>query len=516
VFKLLDFYFLFRGRTVVIFLGLWALATLAWIVAGLRGKSPLNQVAGKIDSTAHLNDQLKTAYWFIQNPRESQWVDTLIRHAANGIGRLRLDALFPRSFPRTSYLAGGLLFLLVALNFIPLSLNYNWFALQAAPPFRLTDAERKSLQNALELLERAKAAENAVLAEKIENLIEDLEQGNITVDEDIKELEQLQQELEEGDLDTENIGNGIAQMAAILRQSKPFQDSAQQMIRGDLNQAAAQMQALNERLDTISSADLRDMAEKLFQASERPRAGLQNLAKAFELTSGALQRGDRAGSHSGFDRISRELQTLAEQIADQELRSKAGDEIGDLVDALEEGDLEVADASSSEKGSSQSKTGQPTAGEPGEPAETGEAGEQQTGEAGEGEQGQAGEGEQSGEATEAGDNPGATSEDAANGKGGNSFGGSTKSAPLEGEATLLEVQLQKEALKIEAAGEGQDPSEDLEAAGERERSKLDYRNAPSNLTPAQKDLLSQDRIPWQSRQLIKNYFQAVKPTTQTK
>ena len=50
VFKLLDFYFLFRGRTVVTFLGLWALATLVWILARMRGKSPLNQVAGKIDN----------------------------------------------------------------------------------------------------------------------------------------------------------------------------------------------------------------------------------------------------------------------------------------------------------------------------------------------------------------------------------------------------------------------------------------------------------------------------------
>ena len=92
-----------------------------------------------------------------------------------------------------------------------------------------------------------------------------------------------------------------------------------------------------------------------------------------------------------------------------------------------------------------------------------------------------------------------------------------KSAPLEGEVTALEVQLQKEALKIEEGLGGEEPAEDVEAAGERERSKLDYRNAPSNLTPAQKDLLGQDRIPWQSRQLIKNYFQAVKPTTtQTK
>src|SRR4029453_14963601 len=60
-FKLLDLFFLFRGRTVIVFLGLWAVATVAWIVVRLRGKSPLNLVAGQIDSKAQLHDQLKTA-----------------------------------------------------------------------------------------------------------------------------------------------------------------------------------------------------------------------------------------------------------------------------------------------------------------------------------------------------------------------------------------------------------------------------------------------------------------------
>src|SRR5215207_2600720 len=154
-FKLLDLYFLFRGRTVLVFLGLWAIATVTLLVARLRGKSPLNQVAGNIDKKAQLNDQLKTAYWFIQNPRNSQWVEAQIRHTASAAGKLRLDSLFPRRFPRASLLAAGLLFVFGALNFVPLSLNYNWFALQAAPPFRLSEEARKSLQNALKLLEKA-------------------------------------------------------------------------------------------------------------------------------------------------------------------------------------------------------------------------------------------------------------------------------------------------------------------------------------------------------------------------
>jgi hypothetical protein len=404
---------------------------------------------------------------------------------------------------------------MVLLNFIPVSLNYNWLAGHAAPPFRLTDDERKSLQNALKLLEKAKAAENALIAEKIQSVIEDLEQGKISQDEAMKQLEALQRELEEGELDAENMANGISQMAAILRQSRALQPTAQQMAKGALDEASTQMQVLNARLEGVSPADLQEMAEKLQQASERPRSGLQDLARAFETTSTALLRGDRAAAHSGLDRVARELKSLAEQLADQELRSKAGDEIGDLVDALQDSDAQEIAGESAEKGkpNGQSKAGQPAAGEAGETAEkqSGEAPEQiGEGEAGEG-------GEQGGEGGEAGQNPGGTSEDAADGKGGNSFGGSTKSAPLEGDATALEVVLQKEALKVEVGEGGQEPTQDVEAAGERERSKLDYRNAPSNLTPAQKDLLNQDRIPWESRQLIKNYFQAVKPTTtQTK
>src|SRR5262245_35937532 len=189
VFKFLDLFFLFRGRTVVTVLGLWAIATIVWIVVKLRGKRPLNQVAGNIDSKARLNDQLKTAYWFIQNPRESQWVDVQIRHTANAAGKLRLDTLFPRRFPRASYLVGGLLFLMVLLNVSPVSINYNWLEGHAAPPFRLTDEERKSLQIALKLLEKAKAAENALIAEQIQNVIEDLEQGNISEEEALKQLQ---------------------------------------------------------------------------------------------------------------------------------------------------------------------------------------------------------------------------------------------------------------------------------------------------------------------------------------
>ena len=509
-FKLLDLVFLFRARTVTAFFGLWFAATVAWIVWRIRGRNPLTQIAATIDRKASLNDQLKTAYWFIRNPRQSDWVDAQIQRTAKEASRIQIDSLYPRKFPRNSFIAAVLLFLLVGLNFVPLSLNHNWVYLQAAPPFSLSEEERLNLEQALKLLEKAKATENAELAERIQELINDLQQGEISLDDAIKQLDALADELEAGDLDSANMTNGLEQMAAILRQARALQQAAQPMGKGDLEAAAAQIRQLSERLQTLPQDDLREMSQKLHAASENPRSGLQDLARAFDSTGTAIQRGDRAASQSGLDRIARELESIKQRIEDQALRSEAGDELADLVDSLEQ--REDGEASSSEAGGKPGSKGKSEEkGGAGEPGEKGEGEAQQGGEPGQdGEPGEGGEpGDESGQA---GENPGASSEDGPNGRGGNSFGGSTKSAPLEGEATSLDVQLQKEALLFEAQG-GQEPEKDAEAAGERERSKLDYRNAPSDLTPAQKDLLNQDRIPWDSKQLIKNYFQAVKPKT---
>ena len=80
---------------------------------------------------------------------------------------------------------------------------------------------------------------------------------------------------------------------------------------------------------------------------------------------------------------------------------------------------------------------------------------------------------------------------------------------IEGAPTTLDVKLQQEKVKgMEDQGAKE---EDVEEVSKQERSRLDYRNVKSELSPAQKDLLNQDRIPWEYRPLIKNYFQAIRP-----
>jgi hypothetical protein len=81
--------------------------------------------------------------------------------------------------------------------------------------------------------------------------------------------------------------------------------------------------------------------------------------------------------------------------------------------------------------------------------------------------------------------------------------------PMRGDPTSLETQLDKEPLPIRPT-RGSRP-ETIEEASQRERSRLDYRNVKSNLTPAQKDTLNQDPIPFEQRQFVKEYIESLRP-----
>src|SRR5262249_5151858 len=80
--------------------------------------------------------------------------------------------------------------------------------------------------------------------------------------------------------------------------------------------------------------------------------------------------------------------------------------------------------------------------------------------------------------------------------------------PARGEPTSLETQLDKEVLPVRPA-RGSRPESIIEHS-EKETSKLEYRNLPSKLTPAQKDLLNQDAIPYEQRQFVKDYFEKIR------
>src|SRR6185436_7012538 len=155
LFKTWDLFWPFRGLTVVIVLALWLVGVIGYFIWRLSHKSSLSHVAAALDNKAALNDEIKSAYWFVTSsntaPRSSDWVALQVRRAASRANQINVDQLYPRRIPSTSYLAIGLVALLIVLNFIPLSSNHNWMLMQAAPAFTLTPEEQKLIKETKKL-----------------------------------------------------------------------------------------------------------------------------------------------------------------------------------------------------------------------------------------------------------------------------------------------------------------------------------------------------------------------------
>src|SRR5262245_17339746 len=95
VFKLVDLISPFRGTTVLAGFTIWAIATAAYLIWRLPGADTLDRTAAHIDHKSDSHDEIKTAYWFIRNPKTSPWVDAQIQRAAKNAKEMRVEAVSP-------------------------------------------------------------------------------------------------------------------------------------------------------------------------------------------------------------------------------------------------------------------------------------------------------------------------------------------------------------------------------------------------------------------------------------
>ncbi len=131
--KIWDLFFPLTAKPLAVLVGAWLISLAGYSAWRVLQQGTLSQVAASIDKKAGLCDEIKTAFWFINNPRPSEWIDVLIQRAAKSMRGLDVNRLYPRSIPRTSYLAATMILVFVGLNFVPASSSHNWLTLQAAP-----------------------------------------------------------------------------------------------------------------------------------------------------------------------------------------------------------------------------------------------------------------------------------------------------------------------------------------------------------------------------------------------
>jgi hypothetical protein len=496
--KAWDLFSPFRARTLSVLFTIWIVGFGAYLVWRLLQKGTLGQAAASVDTKAELHDQIKTALWFIDNPRSSEWVDAQIRRAARDAQTLSLDRLYPRNVPKTSYLAAAMILVFVALNFVPLTWNHNWLTLQAAPAFSLTDKEQEILKLTKELLMKAEKLQQSELAQRLEDIIQQLEQGKIDPAQAAEMLEVIQSLLGEGNLDLGSINDGLEEIAKDLRQSEKTKATADALMEKELQIAADELRKLAEQLEKNTPESSKELEQSLQQASENSRPGLEDLAKDLKEAAESLKKSDEQNAQDALQQAAQELEKLQQKIQAQQLKNQASQQLQSLEQSLRQrlqnGQQPRKDQQQGQPQSAQGEKGQTEQGDSEGSSQDSSLGEESQSDQLSGQPGEAG-------AAQPGSNEGS---------GLNPSGQRGGNAPREGAPTELDVKLQAEKL-AGMKDQGTKP-EDIEEASKRERSRLDYRNVKSELSPAQKDLLNQDRIPWEYRPLIKNYFQAIRPT----
>lgn len=477
VFKLIDLLSPFRGVTVAISLSVWGAATTAWLIWKTRSTATtLSDAAASLDQAAQLNDELKTAYWFIVHPVQSEWVDVQIHKAVETARQLHIDTLYSRTMPRTFYKAAGLALALLALNVLPLSWNHNWMLLQGAPPFALSGTDQAIVNHAKKLLDKSG------MAGELEKIIDNLQQGKISSEQAQQQISDLRQQMDGGNLELNNILDALASMANELGQSPELASTAQAMSEGDPGKAADQIRDLAQKLGTASGDALRNLQKSMSQAASNSPAALQDLSQMLQKAADALKNADPQTEKAAMENLAQALDQLAQKMQGQQQQNQAGRQLADLQNALQQEGAAESEASDAQQAQSSASSNQ----------------------------GQGANGENSG-------NPGPNGTPQAgkpsgNGQGSGSMSTSASGSNQEqksGQLTKLDVQLKMEGLRGQAGKSEQ--LQDIEEASKQERSAMDYRNVPSQLSPAQKDALNQNRLPREQREIVKTYFEEIRP-----
>lgn len=365
--------------------------TIAIVLWRARRRGTLEAAAASIDQRARLHDEMRTAYWFITNPRSSEWVERQIQRAAIDARGVDVTRTFRAPLPRGLYVAVPLVTLFIGVNALVPAVGASGVSSSRAGEPRASASRAASPPAA--------------------------------------------------------IREGLERMAAEFRRSEETRALGDALGDSDLDLAAEELRRLLREPKEGESRLAADLAETFRKASSNVSPGLQKLSQDLAGVAAAIDSDDPFAIQQEGEKAAGELERLDDEA---------------LV--REEGDIrENAQAVDARPGPDSTSIAQ------------------------------------------AGQAPATMSDSPGIGGGGRG----EESGARQGPPSTLDVQLQQEMLNGTGRDLGTAPA-DIEQASQEERSALAYQRVSPELSQAEKDVLARQRIPWQYRPLVKEYFEALR------
>jgi hypothetical protein len=245
------------------------------LASAVRQRATPARAAAEADARAHLNDELTSAYWFMQALPASDWVAAQLERAARTARALEPARLVPLRVPGPvlGVLAVALIALVALWGATPLAPAPALAAQSGA----LSPAERERVR-ALRSL--ADALPDSDAARKLEQALQTLERADATAQERSAALAQAQDAVQQIRLDAASTREGLQRAAGLLGSQPGMEAVAEALARGDARQAAEllgqlQQQAGQAKADrppapepATGSAGDKPLEQALLEASE--------------------------------------------------------------------------------------------------------------------------------------------------------------------------------------------------------------------------------------------------------
>ena len=464
--------------------GVGSAAFLAFLLWSQIGGRQLGRAAGVADMRAGLNDEIKSAYWFMRQDDSSPWIDLLVGRAAATARRLNPRRLVPVTIPKRFGITLALFGLLQVLALVPSDGPLLTFVV-ASDSIRF---ERTLDTYAEEIRDLIDGEGDELLDEEalalLELALEELEAEDTSFDELLRDLREAQDLLDEGNLEMTATRDALDELGEEFSGSNELKDFVNALRNQDLSDAADRLRDLAERLADLDGLELTELAELLQEASNLDEPAIEELLKALQQAADAIAEDRVPDAQEALNEAADEI----DQITDRQARQQANNEAAERAQALQEA---LARQPMSAEGQTQMAQGQ-----------SGEAQQANASMAAPSSAVNRSEGAQP---------PGTESGPAGNATGDPSGG------PLElGASTTLEVQLALEVVDDTAPEfpdeeRELDPEDLFQEASRQQGSIVQYRDVRAPSQYSQGSALNAERIPWQYRSLVKKYFLAIRP-----
>ena len=439
----------------------------------------LGQAAGVADSHGGLNDEIKTAHWFMTQNEGSPWVALQIDRAERTASRLDASLLVPVTLPRRLWVVLALGVVVQGLALLPVDGPLLSFAV-ASDSSSLGDSQQEQFEDIRDILE---ADDGELLTdearERLEDALEELQAEDTSLEALLRDLREAQEALDEGNLELNALRDALDEMSEDLAESEQLAPLAEALQNRDLEEAADAMRELSELLSEMDPVEASEMLEQLQRAARNDQAAMEELLEALEQAAEALANNEMADAQQALQEAAEAVDQMADRQRAQEGRNEASQQMQELQQSMEQQQM----AQTLMQMQAAAREGESESGEATMSVSSDEVNRSAGGESG----------DQSGP-------PGnSTSDPTGDGE------------PDLGELTTLEVQLALELLAEPRQEEEIDPEDIFQEASRQQTSTVQYRDVRGLSNYAEGSALEVEHVPWRFRSLVKKYFLAIRP-----